>query len=374
MPAQRELHRVQGRLVPVQHDQLGRPEPVQLAAELGADGSPGAGYQQSLARDALAHRGHVGGHHAAPEQVADPRITDAVDLRAAGEQLPDRRDHLRHEPAVLGRLCEVADDLPAPAGDGDDQHPRAGLGGGLGHLPPAAEHRDTADPQPPLARVVVEDGNRPVGRGGRHGQPVDQLGARLPGTENDDLHRGGGRRHRSEPHGERRVPGAEHRRHGQQRAAQDLLRPGGQAAHQDRPGGQQAAGGQRDRLADRDDLVLGCRAGNGRGTARRPGRSRPRSRRSRSPRTRDPSRSSGARPGRSAPSPPPASRTSTPPRRIRPRRWSAAICSGSAPVAAAPGRPAPPRSRGPRPYEPRRRRAPLSSPQSPEVLLYVGKT
>ncbi len=50
------------------------------------------------------------------------------------------------------------------------------------------------DPQPPLKRVVVEDRYRPVGPAGLRGQPTDQLGARLPGPEDDDLRgRRGGR-------------------------------------------------------------------------------------------------------------------------------------------------------------------------------------
>ena len=166
---------------------------MQLAAELGTDGSAGAGHQDTLARDVLADRGHVGGHRPAPEQVADARITHTLDLRPAGEQLPDRGDHLRNEPAALGRLGEVVDDLAAAPGDRDDQHPGAGAGGDLRHLVAATEHRNAMDPQPPLRRVIVEDRYRLIGRVGLRGQPVDQLSARVSGSEDDDLHgrRGG---------------------------------------------------------------------------------------------------------------------------------------------------------------------------------------
>ena len=193
-PVQRELDRVQGRLVAVQHDQLRGPELVQLAAELGADGAARAGHQDPLARDVLADRGHVGGHRPAPEQVADAGIPDALDLRAAGEQFPHRRDHLRDEPAALGRLGEVLDDLAGLPGDRDDQHPGPGAGGDLRHLAAAAEHRNAVDPQPPLGRVVIEDRHRPVGRVGLGGQPTDQLGPGVPRPEDDDLH---GRRERA---------------------------------------------------------------------------------------------------------------------------------------------------------------------------------
>jgi len=46
-PVRRQLDRVQGRLVAVQHDQLSGPEPVQLAAQLGADGAARAGHQDT---------------------------------------------------------------------------------------------------------------------------------------------------------------------------------------------------------------------------------------------------------------------------------------------------------------------------------------
>ena len=251
---QHELDRVQGRLVAVQHDQLRGPELVQLAAELGADGAARAGHQDPLARDVLADRGHVGGHRPASEQVADAGIPDALDLRVAGEQFPQRRDHLRDEPAALGRLGEILDDLAGLPGDRDDQDPGPGAGGDLRHLAAAAEHRNAVDPQAPLGGVIVEDRHRPVGHVGLGGQPADQLGPGFPRPEDDDLHRPGSGPPGPQPGREGHVPGAEHGDQGQRRAGHDGRRPDALAGRQHRADQHQAARDQRGREHHRLDL------------------------------------------------------------------------------------------------------------------------
>ena len=97
-----QLHRVQRRLVAVQQDQIGRVEPVQLTAQLGSDGTPGAGNQDPLALEVTGDRGDVGLHRRAAEQVADPRIPHPLDPLDPAEQLGDRRDHLGHQATLLG--------------------------------------------------------------------------------------------------------------------------------------------------------------------------------------------------------------------------------------------------------------------------------
>ncbi len=97
-----QLDGVQGGFVAIQHDQLSRPELVQLAAEFSADGPASAGDQDPLAGEAACHCGEVGLYRPTAEQVADVRIAHAVNAGAAAEQLPDRRDHLRRESAALG--------------------------------------------------------------------------------------------------------------------------------------------------------------------------------------------------------------------------------------------------------------------------------
>ena len=251
---QHELDRMQGRLVAVQHDQLRGPELVQLAAELGADGAARAGHQDPLARDVLADRGHVGGHRPASEQVGDAGIPDTLDLRAAGEQFPQRRDHLRDEPAALGRLGEILDDLAGLPGDRDDQDPGPGTGGDLRHLAAAAEHRNTVDPQAPLGRVVIEDRHRLVGHVGLGGQPTDQLGPGFPRPEDDDLHPPGSGPPGPQPGREGHVPGAEHGDQGQSRTGQDGRRPDALTGRQHRADQHQAACDQRGREHHRLDL------------------------------------------------------------------------------------------------------------------------
>ena len=133
-----------------------------------------------LPADVLVHRRHVDAGRWPAEQVGDARVTHSLDPRPAGQQFHDRRDHLGNQPAALGRLGQIPDDPSAPPGDRDDQHPRPGARGHLGELGPATEDRDAVDPQPPLQRVVVQDGHRPVRRPGLGRQAADQLGARVP--------------------------------------------------------------------------------------------------------------------------------------------------------------------------------------------------
>jgi hypothetical protein len=185
---QGQLDRVQGGFVAIQHYQLGRPELVQLTAELGADGPAGAGHQDPLAGEAAGDRGDIGDHRPAAEQVSDLRIAHAVNACAAAEQFLDRRDHLRHEPAALGLDGQLADRRAARPGDGDHEHCGARGSRRCCHLVTAAEHRNAPDPQPPHGRVVVEHRHRAVVGAVLAGQPVHELGSRAAGAEDYDLH------------------------------------------------------------------------------------------------------------------------------------------------------------------------------------------
>ena len=75
------LLRLAGKLwdvITVQHDQLSRPEPVELAAQFRPDGPAGAGHQDPPAGEAAGHRGHVRLYRLAAEQVSDLRIAHAA--------------------------------------------------------------------------------------------------------------------------------------------------------------------------------------------------------------------------------------------------------------------------------------------------------
>jgi hypothetical protein len=186
-PVQRELDLVQGRLVAVKHDQLGRHELVQLAAELRADGAARPGDEDALAREVPRDRRHVGPDRAAAEQVADPRVTDALDPGAPANQLGDCRHHLGGEPAQFRPHRQVADRGPAGPRDRDHQYCGPGGGGHLGHPRPVPPHRNPVHAQPSLVRVVVEERDRPVRRTRLVQQAGDQHCARLAGPEHDDL-------------------------------------------------------------------------------------------------------------------------------------------------------------------------------------------
>ncbi len=250
-----QLDRVQGGFVAVQHDQLSRPELVQLTAELGADGPASAGHQNPLAGEAAGDRGDIGYHRPAAEQVSDLRIAHAVNACAAAEQFIDRRDHLRREPAALGRGGQLTDRRAARPGDGDHEHLGAGCGGHGCHLVTPAENRNSPDPQPPQGWVVVEHRHRAVVGAMLAGQPLRKLGARAAGPEDYDLDsrgRGGAGalpdRECYVPHTEHRWQGEDHRAStgGQRRTLTGHQQAAQHAKGQRRPGG---------RLADGHDLV-----------------------------------------------------------------------------------------------------------------------
>ncbi len=214
-----ELNGVQRGLVVVQHDQFRWVEPVQLPAQLGADGPASAGDQDPLARELVGDRRHVGLNGTAAEQVADPGVPDALNVRPAGQQLTHRRDDLGHQPAALGGGGQVTDHRAARPGNGDHEHGRAGLGRRRRHPGAIAEDGDTADPQPSLRRVVVQHRHWPVFGARLAGQPVSKLAARTASPEDNDLDGRPGGGPGALPDSERHIPRAEHGGHGEERAA-----------------------------------------------------------------------------------------------------------------------------------------------------------
>ncbi len=101
-----ELRRVQGRLVAVEQDELGRAELADLAGELGADGATSAGDEDDLAGDVLGDLGEVGLDRAAAEEVGDVEGAQLVELDPARDHLAQRRHDDELEPrlgAAVGR-------------------------------------------------------------------------------------------------------------------------------------------------------------------------------------------------------------------------------------------------------------------------------
>ena len=179
-----ELDGVQGGLVAVEHDQLGRVEPRDLAAQLGADRAAGAGDQHPLAGEVRRDRPQVGVDHVAPEQVGDVDVADVGDRGTAGlEQLAGSRQHLDVEPALRRSAADLPDRLGACARDRDDRSARAGLVPDLGQVARRPHHRDAANAAVPLRGVVIDQADRAPLRAGVAAHGVDQLPATFAGAD-----------------------------------------------------------------------------------------------------------------------------------------------------------------------------------------------
>ena len=232
-------------------------------------------------------------------------------------QLVHRRDHLGHQPAALRLRAQVADGRAARAGDRDDQDRGPGLRRHLGHRRAVPEHRDAADAQPALVRVVVQQGDRPVSGLGIPDQPEHQDRAGLAGPEHDDVGGLGGRRAGPLPQPRRGRAGRRAWRRGRtsRPPPPSAARP---AAGPRGPGSAGAAPARCCRPPARcRPAHPGCRAGNAAGTSRRTARRHgPSGRPARTVRP--------ARPGCTrcrSPRPRRAGQPARPPCRIRLRSW-----------------------------------------------------
>ena len=119
---ERQLHGVQGGLVAIQHDQLGRCEAMDLPAQLAADRTTGAGDEHAPAGDIVGHGVHVGVDLVSPQEVHLGHRADVADPDGITEELVDRRQDPRAEPDGIGPARHLADQLAAGRGDGHDQH------------------------------------------------------------------------------------------------------------------------------------------------------------------------------------------------------------------------------------------------------------
>ncbi len=182
----RELHGVQRGLVALDHDQAGGGEPVQLAAELGADRAAGPGDEHPLAGDVARDRRHIGVVLVAAEQVGRRDGTDVGDLDAGAVELARRGQHQQLDGCRIGELLDLADERRAGAGDGEQGDGGALGGRHLAELGVTAPDGHAPHAQVALERVVVEQGHREVAaaRVAQHGG--DDLVAALAGA--DDHH------------------------------------------------------------------------------------------------------------------------------------------------------------------------------------------
>ena len=186
-PVDRQLDRVEGRLVAVEHHQLGRFEAVDLAAQLRADRAAGSGHQDATAGEVVGDRLDVGVELVAAQHVGQVDVADVADADVLGEQLGRRRQHLDVEPGLHGRAPHPADGLRVGAGDRDDRAVGSGRLDRITQVGRGAEDRNTAEPPVPLVGVVVQDPDRvPLGvRVAQH--RADQLATGLPAPDEQDL-------------------------------------------------------------------------------------------------------------------------------------------------------------------------------------------
>ena len=239
-PRQRQLDRMQGRLVPVEHDQLSGTEPGDLPAQLRADGASGTGHQDPLPGQVVGDRGDVGVDLVAAEDVGEVDVADVADADVLPEELGGRGQHLDLEALGASRLSDAGEGLRGRAGDGHDEDVGSTALHGLPDAPGVTEHRHTPDAQMALGAVVVDQTDREplparvaqhrddqvaagVARArdqgpGRHRRglaaPLGALGVGTPGrpTEAGDHDEDDGRtdRHRAGHHDVRGVGGEHH--------------------------------------------------------------------------------------------------------------------------------------------------------------------
>ncbi len=116
-----QLHGVQRRLVAVEHDQRARCEPVELAAQLGADRAAGAGDQHPLAGQVAGDGVDVGVDLAPAEQVGLGERPDVGQADRAVEQLARPAAAPRRRARPMACRDRLAEQLGVAAGDGDDE-------------------------------------------------------------------------------------------------------------------------------------------------------------------------------------------------------------------------------------------------------------
>ena len=120
----RELHRVEVRLVAVDHHEALGVERRDLAAQLRADRAAGAGDHHAPALDVLGHGDEVGLDRVPAEQVRLGRRPQVADVHVAVQQLVDRRCDADVQPREASRLAQLTDEGAVARRHRDDQRRR----------------------------------------------------------------------------------------------------------------------------------------------------------------------------------------------------------------------------------------------------------
>jgi len=187
----RQLHPVQRRLVAVEQHQLRRPEIVQLAGQLGADGTPSTGDQHHLAGNVVGDLAQVSVNGAASEQVGHVELTQRPQRDPAVDHLTHRRNHRQLKPSPLALLTDPMQQFGRSSRDGNDHLLGTPTERHLNQVVAGAEDPVAADPVEPFARIVVQIADDAVRRLKR---AIDQLGHLVTRNTGPVDHHGGGAR------------------------------------------------------------------------------------------------------------------------------------------------------------------------------------
>ena len=186
----RQLDRMEGGLVAVQHHQLGRTVPVDLAAQLRADRAARAGDQDPAPGQVAGDGADVGVELVAAEDVGEVDVTQVADPDVVGQQLAAGGEHLDRRPRSLRLPPQPRHQLGGRAGDRDDHDLGTGRGHELARRGPWCRR-----PGPAPAAGGASSGRR------RPGRPEARCAARraawrrpalsaLPRADDQDGHRG----------------------------------------------------------------------------------------------------------------------------------------------------------------------------------------
>lgn len=177
-----ELHPLQGGLVPVEHDQPGRLEPRDLAAQLAADASTGAGDEHGAAGELTGDRGLVEGDRSAAQEVLEVDVADVSGGGVLPEQLAHGGQHHRREACLAGPVVQLAHGLGVGLADRDNHPLRVGGGRDPAQVSAAPADPHALDGGAVRRAVVVQESDRAVCRGRVLPQRADQRAAAAAGA------------------------------------------------------------------------------------------------------------------------------------------------------------------------------------------------
>ena len=182
----RELQRVQGRLVAVEHHQLGGLVAVDLAAQLGADRAAGAGHEHLAALDVVGDRVDVGVELVAAQHVGEVDVAQVADADVVAQELRRGGQHLDPQVGRSSSHPQPLDDLRGRTGNREHDRARLEPLGGRGQLVGGADDGHAVDAEVPLEGIVVQQGDRLPLLAGSRMHRSQQLAAGLAGSDDDD--------------------------------------------------------------------------------------------------------------------------------------------------------------------------------------------